>query len=285
VRAQGHRILQAGPGFFTTMQIPLLRGREIDDSDRQGTLPVAVVSDLFARTYFGQENPVGRRLTVGGSSPLEAEIIGVAATARYGGLKSSVPPVVYLSYAQMPSSELRQMIFALRTDGDPLRYVGAVRAIVREADARVPVTNVMTQAADVVRTINQEIVFARLCTAFAILALVIACVGLYGTMAYAVARRTRELGIRMALGARRGSVIWMVLREVCVLVAIGLAVSVPAALGASRLIESFLFATKPNDPRALAAAVAVLVSAALAAGYGPARRASRVDPMIALRHE
>jgi macrolide transport system ATP-binding/permease protein len=285
VRAQGHRILQAGPGFFTTMQIPLLRGREIDDRDRQGTLPVAVVSDLFAKTYFGEEDPIGRRLTVGGSSPLEAEIIGVAATARYGGLKASVPPVVYLSYAQMPSSELRQMTYALRTDGDPLRYVGAVRAIVREADARVPVTNVMTQAADIDRTINQEIVFARLCTGFAILALVIACVGLYGTMAHAVARRTRELGIRMALGARRGTVIWMVLREVCVLVAIGLAISVPTALGTSRLIESLLFNTKPNDPRALALAVAILLCAALVAGYGPARRAARVDPMIALRHD
>jgi macrolide transport system ATP-binding/permease protein len=285
VPAQGHRILHAGPGFFTTMQIPLVRGREIDERDRRGSLPVAVVSDLFARTYFGEENPVGRRLKIGGSSPLEPEIIGVAATARYGGLKGSVPPVVYVSYAQIPASQVQRMTFALRTDGDPLRYVGAVRAIVREADARVPVTNVMTQASDIDRTINQEIVFARLCTAFAILALVIACVGLYGTMAYAVARRTRELGIRMALGARRGSVIWMVLREVCVLVAIGLVVSVPAAMGASRLIESFLFATKANDPRALAAAVTILLGAALLAGYGPARRASRVDPIIALRDE
>lgn len=285
VRAQGHRILQAGPGFFTTMQIPLLRGREIEDRDRQGSLPVAVVSDLFARTYFGEENPVGRRLKVGGSSPLEPEIIGVAATARYGGLKGNTPPVVYLSYAQIPSPELRQMTFALRTDGDPLHYVGAARAIVREADARVPVTNVMTQAADINQTINQEIVFARLCTAFAILALVIACVGLYGTMAYGVARRTREIGIRMALGAPRGSVIWMVLREVCVLVAIGLAISVPTAIGTSRFIESFLFGTTPNDPRALAVAVAILLSAALVAGYGPARRASRVDPMIALRSD
>jgi macrolide transport system ATP-binding/permease protein len=285
VAAQGHRVLQAGPSFFTTMQIPILRGREIEDRDRQGSAPVAVVSDLFARTYFGEENPLGQYLEVRGSSPLKPQIIGVAATARYGGLKGSIPPVVYLSYAQVPSSQLQQMTFALRTDGDPLRYVSAVRTIVHEADARVPVTNVKTQAADIEQTINQEIVFARLCSAFAILALVIACVGLYGTMAYTVARRTSEIGIRMALGAPRGSVIWMVLREVCVLVAIGLAISVPTAIGTSRLIESFLFDMKPNHPRALGLAAAILLSAALLAGYGPARRASRVEPMIALRHE
>jgi macrolide transport system ATP-binding/permease protein len=285
VAATGHRLLHAGPGFFKTMQIPILRGRGIEDGDRAGSLPVAVVSDLFARTYFGDENPLGQRLKVGGSAAIEPEIVGVAATARYGGIKGSVPPVVYVSYAQVPSSQVRQMVFALRTDGDPLHYVGTVREIVRGADARLPVTNVKTQAADIEQTINQEIVFARLCTAFAILALVIACVGLYGTMAYAVARRTRELGIRMALGAQRGRVIWMVLREVCVLVAIGLAISVPTALGSSRLIESFLFNTKANDPRALALAVAILLCAALVAGYGPARRASRVDPMVALRHD
>ena len=285
VPARGTRVLDTGPVFFTTMQIPILRGREIDDRDRRGTSPVVVVSDLFARTYFGDENPLGRHITIGGSRPLEPEIVGVAATARYGGLKGSIPPVVYISYAQVPSSQLREMTFALRTDGDPLRYVSAVRSIVHGADARMPVTNVKTQAADIDQTINQEIVFARLCSAFAILALVIAGVGLYGTMAYAVERRTKEIGVRMALGARRGNVIWMVLREVCVLAALGLAISLPIALGTSRLIESFLFEMKSNDPRAIALAVATLVSAALVAGYGPARRASRVDPMIALRHE
>ena len=285
VRAQGHRILQTGAGFFTTMQIPLLRGREIEDRDRQGSLPVAVVSDLFAKTYFGEENPLGQRITVGGSSPVEPEIIGVAATARYGGLKGTIPPVVYLAYAQLPSTALREMTFALRTDGDPLRYVGAVREIVRAADARVPVTNIKTLGADIDQTINQEIVFARLCTAFAILALAIACVGLYGTMAYTVARRTREIGIRMALGAPRGSVVWMVLREVCVLAAVGLAIGLPIARGASRLIESFLFEMTPNDPRAIAVAVVILLGAALVAGFGPARRASRVDPMVALRQD
>jgi ABC-type antimicrobial peptide transport system permease subunit len=147
------------------------------------------------------------------------------------------------------------------------------------------VTNLKTQAADIDQTINQEIVFARLCTAFALLALIIACVGLYATMAYTVARRTGEIGLRMALGAGRGNVVWMVLREVCVLAAVGLAVGVPAVLASSRLVASFLFETAPNDSRALAFAAIILSIAALVAGYGPARRASRVDPMVALRHD
>ena len=159
-----------------------------------------------------------------------------------------------------------------------MRYVAMVRQIVHEADSRVPVTNLKTQAADIDQTINQEIVFARLCSAFAILALTIACVGLYATMAYAVARRTSEIGLRLALGAGRGTVIWMMLRDVWVLAAVGLAIGVPTAFATSRLIESFLFETEPNDPRAMALAAAILLTAALAAGYGPARRASRVDP-------
>lgn len=286
VRARQTRILYTGPRFFSAMQIALSRGREIAESDRQGTLPVAVVSEFFARANFGDADPVARQIAVELSGvPLVFEIVGVAENARYGGLKRDTPPVVYVPYAQLPPPRLREMTYALRTVGDPLRYVGAVRQIVHEADDRVPVTSIRTQAADIDRTINQEIVFARLCSAFAILALVIACVGLYATMAYAVARRTSEIGLRMALGAGRGAVIWMVLREVCVLAAIGLAIGVPTALGTSRLIQSFLFEVQPNDPRALTVAAVILLSAALMAGYGPARRASRVDPMIALRHE
>ena len=148
-----------------------------------------------------------------------------------------------------------------------------------------PLSDVKSQSARIDQTINQEIAFARLCTAFAVLALVMACVGLYGTMSYNVARRTGEIGIRMALGAQRGRVLWMVLREVVLLAAVGLAISVPTALAASKLVESFLFGMKPNDPLALIGSVVTLVSAAVLAGYLPARNASRIDPMIALRHD
>jgi ABC-type antimicrobial peptide transport system permease subunit len=193
--------------------------------------------------------------------------------------------VVYIPFNQGSYYPVDDMTFALRTSGDPLRYVNTVREIVHQADSRVPVTNVKTQAAQIDQTMNQEIIFARLCTGFAILALVIACIGLYGTTAYTVARRTGEIGIRMALGAQRGVVVWMVLRQVLVLAAVGLAISVPTALGTSKFIESFLFGVKPNDPVALTLAVAILLSAALLAGYVPARKASRIDPMTALRHE
>ena len=289
-RTQGTRILWAGPRFFATMQIPLLRGRDIGESDRQGSPSVTVVSELFARTNFGDADPIGHRIEIGGDLavggvPGTFEVIGIAANARYGGLKGDIPPVVYVAYAQVPPSRLTQMTYAMRTETNPLHHASAVRQIVHETDGRVPVAHLKTQATDIDQTINQEIVFARLCSAFAILALTIACVGLYATMAYSVARRTSEIGLRLALGARRGTVIWMMLRDVIVLAAVGLAIGGSAALGASRFVESFLFDMKSNDPRALALAAAILLTSALAAGYVPARRASRVDPLTALRHE
>jgi ABC-type antimicrobial peptide transport system permease subunit len=175
--------------------------------------------------------------------------------------------------------------YALRTAGDPLRYVRSVHEIVRQADALIPVTNVITQAAEIDRTISQEITFAKLSTGFAVLALLTACVGLYGTMSYNVGRQVGEIGIRMALGAQRGAVVWMILRRVLLLAVVGLAISVPAVLMASRLVKSFLFGTTPNDPATLALAAVVLLSAAILAGYAPARRASRIDPLAALRQE
>lgn len=288
VMAEGTRFMQTGPGFFSTLQIPMLQGREIDERDRAGSLPVAVISDQFARTFMPNQNAIGRKLRVGGPTfalQLDVEVIGVAATTRYGPLKRANPPVIYLPVPQLPIAQVRQMVYALRTDGDPLRHLPAVRRIVQDADARVPVTRITTQAAEIDQTINQEIVLARLATAFAVLALMIASIGLYGTMSYGVARRTREIGIRVALGARRAGVVWMVMREVLILTVIGLAISIPLARGTSKFVDSFLFGMEPNDPIAIGIALSTLLVAALLAGYAPARRAARIDPATALRDE
>jgi predicted permease len=278
-------ILNTGPGFFSTMQIPMLAGREIDERDRPGSPGVVVVNERFAKDHFGSESSLGRRITLGGPRPRDLEIVGVCANAHYGRLKDETRPVIYIPYNQGDYPRVQQMVYALRTAGDPLGYVNGVRELVHQADNAIPVINVRTQAAEIDRGMNQEIIFARLCTAFAILALVIASVGLYGTMAYAVARRTGEIGIRMALGAQRGAVLRMILRQVLVLAAAGLAIGLPTALAASKLVESFLFGIKANDPPALVLAVAILLCAALTAGYMPARKASRIDPLTAIRYE
>ena len=188
-------------------------------------------------------------------------------------------------FVAVSQSSPERVTYALRTAGDPLRFVQSVHEIVREADSRIPVTNVVTQAAEIDRTISREITFAKLCTGFGVLALLIACVGLYGTVSYNVAQQVGEIGIRMALGAQTGAVAWMVLRRALLLAAVGLGISVPAALSASRLVKSFLFETQPNDPGTLALAGVILLSTAILAGYAPARRASRIDPLTALRHE
>jgi macrolide transport system ATP-binding/permease protein len=281
VTIQGASVLVAGPRFLTTMQIPILAGREIDERDQPGSTPVAVISERLARTYLGNENPVGRRITFL-DEKRDLEIVGVSANLRYGGLKQESPMTVFAAASQFSPD---RVTYALRTAGDPLRYVRSVHEIVREADSRIPVTNVITQAAEIDRTISRELTFAKLCTGFAVLALLIACVGLYGTMSYNVARQVGEIGTRMALGAQCSAMVWMVLRRVLLLAAVGLAISVPAALSASRLVKPFLFETQPNDPGTLALAGVVLLSAAILAGYVPARRASRIDPLAALRHE
>ena len=177
------------------------------------------------------------------------------------------------------------MVFELRTTGNPLAYANTVREIVRKADPGVPVSNIKTQAAEINERTNQETIFARLSTLFAFLALAISCVGLYGVVSYNVGQRTNEIGIRMALGAQRAGVIRIILRDVLTTVLVGLAVGVPGALLASKLFSSFLYGIKPNDPLALAAAVGILLCPVLLAGYATARRASRIEPMAALRHE
>ena len=212
------------------------------------------------------------------------EIVGVSRDARYGSLTRDIPPVAYILFNQgYPQLDLVE--YALRTSGDPISFAGTVREIVRRADPTAPVSEIKTQVADIDQTISQQIAFAKLCGGFAILALTIACVGLYGTVSYNVARRTSEIGIRMALGAQRGTVIRMVLSEVSLLAAVGLAVGMVVAFATSKFVESLLYGVKRNDPASLLAAVVILFGAAFLGAYAPAWRASRIDPMVALRHE
>ena len=211
--------------------------------------------------------------------------MGVAKTTLYNSVKETdTPPVAYVPYTQdLPA--LGRVHFELRTAGDPLALANEIRRVVHEASASVPVSVVTTQAARIDQTFTQERTFAYLCACFAVLALAIACVGLYGTMAYAVARRTNEIGIRMALGAERRKIVWMVLREVLALGAAGLTVGLAIAWATSRFVESYLFGIKHNDPWSIAMSGLVLLAVAFLAGYAPAWKASRIDPMAALRHE
>ena len=277
--------LTVGPGFFATMQISILAGRDFDERDRPGSTPVAVINEVFAKKNFGDRNPLGQHLLLSRNGlGRDMEIVGVSRNARYGSLTRDIPPVVYFPYDQ-GYPQPNEMVYALRTSGNPRLYVNAVRETVRQANARVPVSDIRTQTADIDKTINQEITFAQLCSGFAILATVIACVGLYGAVSYSVVRRTGEIGIRMALGAQRGGVVRMVLREVLALVAAGLLVGMAAALATSKFVASFLYGITPNDPLALTLGVITLLAAALLAAYLPARQASRIDPLVALRHD
>jgi len=273
--------LTVATGYFDTMQIPILAGRDLTPRD-YGSGRV-LVNELFARKAFASDSPVGRHFMVGtGAEAQDLEIVGVVKSVRYQSLRSEIPPTMYKPCCQ----NVRSMTFTLRTSvADPLALVPGVRELVRQADSRIPITNITTQERVIEQTVGQERTFATLCTSFALLAMAIACVGLYGTMAYNVARRSAEIGIRMALGAQRSRVLWMVEREVLWLAAAGLGVGIPIAYSAARVVETFLFGVKARDLTTLIAAPLLLLVAALLAGWAPARRASRVDPMTALRED
>jgi predicted permease len=279
-------VMTVSPGFFSNMGIPLLLGRDVNTGDRAGAPLVAIVNEAFAKARLAGKNPIGEHFVLTFTCPTcEIEIVGVSGNTAYGQMRDSAAPTVYVPFAQGAVRPAAAMTYEIRASGNPLGLVDAVRDIVHNADSRLVLSNIATQSELIDRQINQQITFARLCTAFALLALTISCVGLYATMSYNVARRTSEIGIRMALGARRHQVIRMILREVLLLVALALAISVPAVLFATKLVESFLFGMKRNDPLSISLAVAMLVGAVILAGYLPARSASRIDPMRALRHE
>jgi predicted permease len=272
-------MLRVGPSFLSTMQIPLAAGRDFEERDGAGPSQVAVVNRSFVKS-LGMENPLGRTVVLG-NTPYQ--IVGVAGDAVFLNLKDSLEPVIYLpSLGPRPPA---QTTFAIRAAGNPVDQARAVQEILRRTDSRLALVDLKTEAAHIDQAISEEITLARLCTLFAAVALLIACVGLYGTVSYNVARRTPEIGIRMALGARRWAVLRLVLAEVFRMALLGLAAGIPAAFVLSRFTESLLFGVKPHDARSAIGAVVLLLCAASVAAIAPAQRASRIDPTKALRHE
>jgi putative ABC transport system permease protein len=277
---------QVSSNYFSAVEIPLLIGRDIGLQDTETSPRVAVINETMARFYFGQANPIGRKFTIEDpeSKGGPVEIVGVARDARDHKLKGNVQRRFYIPLSQSlgPAPGLN---FEIRTAGDPVAVAEAVRKQIKNFDANVPIYSVRALNELAERSISDQILIARLSSFFAGLALLLAAIGLYGILSYSVAGRTREIGVRMALGAQRGSVLGMVLREAGKLVLLGIAIGIPAALLTSRLFSSMLFGLKATDPGSMALVIAVLLAITLLASYIPARRATKVDPMVALRYE
>ncbi|MGE3274004.1 MAG: ABC transporter permease [Vicinamibacterales bacterium] len=283
---------EVAPDYFRTMRTALVAGREFTETDIEGGRPVAIVNETFAHYFFGDESAIGRRFGWrGGADPGAIEIVGVVQDTFYaemrqgsGGDHNDTPRMAFTPYRQ--GEELGEMTMYVRGAAGALGTLpNQLRETVRRADATIPVFDLQTVTDTMDRSLFTERILALLSAAFGLLATLLAAVGLYGVMAYTVSRRTREIGIRMALGAEHGRVLWLVLREVALLTGIGIVLGIPGALGLSRLVESQLFGVGAADPVTLAAAAATLAAVGLLAGYLPARRAARVEPLLALRYE
>jgi predicted permease len=274
---------QVLPGFFQTSGARLIAGRDFTERDSVGAPLVVIVNETFVKRFFPHENPLGHRIGWGPEGPLTMEIVGVARDMKGGDLREKDKTWTFTPALQdlTPS----EVTFYLRTSRDPLSLAQAARQSVASLDAALPVFNVKTVETQIKETHFLDRLFAWLSVAFGVLATLLASVGLYGVTAYAVARRTQEIGIRIALGASRVNVLRLILSEVIVLVGAGVAVGVVAALGLGRVVESQLFGIKANDPLVMTLAVGVIISVTVLAGYLPARRATGIDPMNALRYE
>jgi macrolide transport system ATP-binding/permease protein len=275
----GPVVMWVGPDFFAALQIPLRSGRDITLRDTATAPMVAVVNEAFANKHLPGLNPIGQQIHFGGPENSLATIVGVSKDTPLSSLKKDPEPTVFGVYTQH-IQRIRRMTFFVRGGG-----AAEARRVVEAIDSRIPVVNVRTLETQIADTIGRERLFASLCSVFAGLALVIASVGLYGTLAYSVSRRTSEIGVRIALGASRRRVIAMVVGESLVMIVAGVAIGLPFVWSSEKVIGSFLFRAASNDPSALAVPIAVLLAAALIAAGFPAWRAARIDPMTALRHE
>ena len=286
------------PGYFKTMGIPLIAGRDFDERDARyeeiqpdpnnGTPPryrVAIVNESYAKHYFGDRSPIGRHIGFGinPGTKTPIEIVGIVKDSKYTGVRDEIPRQVFFAYLE--NDFAGNAVMYARTTSTPEAAFGSIRQVVRQIDGNVPLYNFRTLEHQIDQSLLNDRIVATLSTAFGVLATVLAVIGLYGVMAYTVARRTREIGVRMALGAVPGDVVWLVMREVLMLVGAGIAIGLAASWGVNRAISNQLYGVTASDPLTIAGAAGLLCLVALAAGYIPARRATRVNPVLALRYE
>jgi predicted permease len=275
---------EVSSGFFSTMGIKLLAGRDFTRADNLTSQKVAIINETFARKFHLKvSDAVGKRMQRGAGGKNDIEIIGVVQDTKYSSVKDTVPPLHYSPYRQ--NKQFGSSSFYVRTALDANQMIPQIRKLVAELDPQLPVEEIRTMEQQVKQNVFLDRMITTMASSFAVLATLLAAVGLYGVLAYSVARRTREFGIRLALGAGTSSVRNMVLKEVCVMIAFGALVGIPAALGLARLFESLLFGLKGNDALVIGSSTVVLALVSLLAGYLPALRATRIDPMVALRYE
>lgn len=279
--------VEVGPHFFDTLRIPVLLGRPIGALDTPASPEVAVVNETFVRMYLAGRNPLGQHISLHGSfHPPGAEIVGVVKDSKYYDLREKPQPMAYYALAQPRDGEFtyaREIL--LRTSHDAASIGPEVRRVMKRFSSKLPVLQVTTLEHQIDESIRQQRLIASLCSALGIMALVLASIGIYGTLSYSVARRTSEIGIRMAIGAQRAGVLWMVLQDCLVLIGAGVVLGLPMALMGTRWIKSLLFGVSAADPLAIGGAVLLIVLLALFAAYVPARRATKIDPVTALKYE
>jgi predicted permease len=278
------QVTAAGPGFFEVLGIKVKSGRGIGDGDTEQSPKVVVINEALARTYFPRQSPIGRHLIVGDADGAPLEIVGVVEDVRYDGLRSRIAPTVFTAWRQDPA-RVRALTLIVRTTDATGAAAAALRRELRTVADLLAVTTVISLEERLDRQLGRDRLLAVVSGSFAWLALLLAAVGLYGVMAYTVARRTAEIGLRMALGAQRGAIVWLVLRETLWLVLAGIAIGIPLALAATRTVSSLLFGLDSQNALSLTLATVVMLVVSLVAAYLPARGASRVDPTIALQAE